>query len=315
MRRPGGQRPAPETGSKPAPARLSPRALVLLAFVVLLWGASYPAMKAAAFEIPVLTFRGWAGVAPGLVLLAFARAAGHPLRVPREHRLGVVLTGVFTVTLTHALTNFSTLHIAAGQTAVVLYTMPLWAFVVAIPVLGERPARGHWTGLALGTGGIVLLWMQTAGGGVSPGVLIGLAAAVAWACGTVAAKSVSGGVPPPVLTGWMLTIGGMPLCLMGLTEIGRLGPVSSGALLSALFVAFGCNLIGFLAFFALIRQVPAVVASLSVLAVPGVAFAGGLVLLGEAMTALDALAFALLAGALVTVLPRPAARRPARPEP
>ncbi len=298
-----------------APTRLSARALVLLAFIVLLWGASYPTMKAAALEIPVLTFRGWAAVAPGLVLLAFARASGHPLRVPRAHRLGVVLTGFFTVTLTHALTNFSTLHIAAGQTSIMIYTMPLWAFIIGIPALGERPTRGHWAGLALGTGGMALLWLQTAGGGISPGVLIGLAAAVSWACGTIAAKSVSGHVPPLVLTGWMFVTGGIPLCLMGLAEIGRIGPVSPVALLSALFVAFGCNLVGFLGFFVLIRQVPAIVASLSVVAVPGVAFAGGLIMLGEAMTALDALAFALLAGALVTVLPRPAMKRRARSGP
>ena len=294
---------------QPTPSRLSARALILLIFIVLLWGASYPTMKAAALEIPIFTFRGLAGVAPGLVLLALARANGHSLHVPREYRLGVVLTGFFTVTLTHALTNFSTLYIAAGQTSIMIYTMPLWAFIIGIPVLGERPTRGHWIGLVLGIGGMVLLWIQTAGGGVSLGVLIGLAAAVSWACGTIAAKSASGHVPPLVLTGWMFVIGGIPLCLMGLTEIDRFGPVSSTALLSALFVAFGCNLIGFLGFFVLIKQVPAIVASLSVLAVPGVAFAGGLVMLGEAMTALDALAFALLVGALATVMPKPTMKR------
>ena len=300
---------------QPAPTRLSARALVLLVFVVLLWGASYPTMKAAALEIPILTFRGWAAVAPGLVLLALARAGGHPLHVPRPHRPSVILTGFFTVTLTHTLTNFSTLHIAAGQTSIMLYTMPLWAFIIGIPVLGERPTHGHWAGLALGTGGMTLLWLQTAGGGISPGVLIGLAGAVSWACGTIAAKSASGHVSPLVLTGWMFVIGGIPLCLMGLAEIDRIGPVSPIALLSALFVVFGCNLVGFLGFFVLIKQVPAIVASLSVLAVPGVAFAGGLVMLGEAMTVLDALAFALLAGALITVLPRPATKRRTRSGP
>ena len=261
-------------------------------------------MKAAALEIPIFTFRGWAGLVPGLVLLALARANGHSLYVPREYRMGVALTGFFTVTLTHALTNFSTLFIAAGQTSIMIYTMPIWAFIIGIPVLEEQPTRGHWIGLVLGICGMILLWVQTAGEGVSPGVLIGLGAAIAWACGTIAAKSASGHVPPIVLTGWMFVIGGIPLCLMGLTELDQLGPVSSRALLCALFVAFGCNLAGFLGFF-IIKQVPAIVASLSVLAVPGVAFGVGAFLLDEVMTPLDAVAFALIAGALTTVLPKP----------
>ena len=79
--------------------------------------------------------------------------------------------------------------------------------------------------------------------------------------------------------------------------------------MSALFIAVGTNFVGFLAFYHIVRLVPATVASLSVLAVPGVAFAAGAVLLDEAMTAVDVVAFALIAAALVTVLPKPPIRR------
>ncbi|MDP6720550.1 MAG: hypothetical protein QGF59_17950, partial [Pirellulaceae bacterium] len=69
------------------------------------------------------------------------------------------------------------------------------------------------------------------------------------------------------------------------------------------------NFLGFLTFFYIIRMVPAVVASLSVVAVPGVSFGFGVILLNEVMTLMDGVAFALIAGALTTVLPKPSMRR------
>ena len=300
----------PTTKAEPSPpSRLPASALLLLVLVVILWGASYPAMKAAALEIPIFIFRGWAALIPALVMLALAKALGHPLKVPRECWLGLVLTGFFTVTLTHSLTTFSTLYIASGQTSLMLYTMPIWVAIISIPVLGERPTRAHWLGVLLGVAGIVLLWSQTADGGLSIGVLIGLISAIAWSIGTIAAKGVSGRLPAIVMTGWSFLIGSLPLCLYGLTEIDQLGLVSPRALWSALFLAFGANFLGFLAFYHIIRLVPAVVASLSILAVPGVSFAVGVFLVDEVMTLTDVLAFGLIAGALTTVLPKPSLKR------
>lgn len=293
----------------PAPARLPARALLLLVLVVLMWGTSYPTMKAAALEIPIVSFRGWAAMIPALVMLALARAMGHSLSMPKGCWRGVALVGICTVTLTHALTTVSTLYMASGQTSLMLYTMPIWAALIAIPMLGERPTKGHWLGVVFGISGIVMLWSQTAGGGISLGVLIGVVSAVAWAFGTVAAKSVSGRMPPIVMNGWAFLIGAAPLCLFGLTELDQFQPVSQRALWSAVFIMVGANFLGFLAFFHIIRTVPAVVASLSVLAVPGVSFGVGVFLLDEVMTLMDVVAFVLIAGALTTVLPKPTLRR------
>ena len=301
--------PTPTETGTPVPSRLPASALLLLVLVVVMWGASYPTMKAAALEIPLVTFRGWSALIPALIMLALARATGHPLRVPQECWLGLALTGICIVTLVHTLTTLSTLYIASGQTSLMLYTMPIWAAIIGIPVLGERPTRAHWLGVLLGVSGIVLLWSQTADGGFSIGVLLGLISAIVWSIGTIAAKSVSNRLPSIVMTGWSFLIGSLPLCLYGLTEIGQLEPISHRALWSALFITFGANFLGFLAFFHIIRLVPAVVASLSILAVPGVAFAVGVVLVDEVMTLTDVVAFVLIAGALTTVLPKPSLKR------
>ena len=125
---------------------LPARSLLLLIFIVLMWGASYPAMKTAALEIPIFLFRGWTAVLPALLMLIIAAIMKQPLSIPKGCWSGIILTGVCTVTFTHTMTTFSTLFMPSGRTSILLYTMPIWAAVIAIPVLGERPHKGQWLG-------------------------------------------------------------------------------------------------------------------------------------------------------------------------
>ena len=45
----------------------------------------------------------------------------------------------------------------AAEAAIIAYTMPVWATVLAWPVLGERPGWRRLAGLALGLAGVTLL--------------------------------------------------------------------------------------------------------------------------------------------------------------
>ena len=82
---------------------------------------------------PVLTFRGAIAVGAGLALLAVARFAGHSLRVPAGNRRGVILAGLYNVFGGHVMATLSTQLISSGQTALIMYTMPIWTFLIGIP--------------------------------------------------------------------------------------------------------------------------------------------------------------------------------------
>ena len=299
-----GSRPA--TTAKRQSTRLPVGAALLLAGLTLVWGGTFPAMKIAASEIPVLTFRGAIAVGAGLALLAVARFAGHSLRVPAGNRRGVILAGLYNVFGGHVMATLSTQLISSGQTALIMYTMPIWTFLIGIPVLRERPPRALWIGLALGIAGIALIGVQHSGDSwISPGILLALVGASAWACGTIVNKSVAWRMPLSVMTGWQFLIGGVPMCMFALLELDQLAPVSARALTAAAFMMVLALAWGHWAFFRIIDMVPASVAALSVLAVPGVALLLGPVLVDESITWIDAAAFALIAGALTTVLPLP----------
>ena len=294
------------TGDPRQSTRLPVRAMLMLAGITLVWGTTYPAMKIAASEIPVFTFRGTIAVGAALIMFVLARLAGQSLRIPRGNRMGLVVAALFNTTGGHLLVAAATLFISAGQTALIMYTMPIWAFLIGIPILGERPTRKLLIGLLLGVSGIaVIAWQYDGDSWLSPGVLLVLGGAIAWGCGTVANKHIAWRMPMFVMTAWQFFIGGIPLCLVALLEIDAWHAVSTSALLAAAYIMGLPMIFGFWAFFRIIQMVPASVASLSVLAVPGVALLLGPLLVDEPITAIDLIAFALIAGALLTVLPLP----------
>ena len=306
--------PTNSESNRQQPARLPLKAVMLLVGVTLVWGATYPMMKIAAAEIPILTFRGLIAIGAGVVMLTTARLVGQPLRIPRENRKGLFISSLYNTFGGHVLATISTQLISAGQTALIMYTMPIWAFLIGIPILGERPSRTLWLGLALGVLGIGLIATQnTSASWLSPGILIALVAAMSWAAGTVTAKSVAWKMPMSVMTGWQFMIGSVPLCLLALFELDELSPVSIEAIGAAMFVMVLPMIYGYWAFFRIIEMVPASVASLSIVAVPGVSLLLGPVLVDEPITIIDFFAFALIAGALLTVLPLPRLRQSGPP--
>lgn len=304
----------PETESNQPLTRLPFKAVLLLVGVTLVWGAVYPVMKIAAAEIPILTFRGLIAIGAGIVMLTAARLAGHPLRIPRENRKGLFISSLYNTFGGHVLATISTQLISAGQTALIMYTMPIWTFLIGIFVLGERPSRTLWLGLALGIMGIGLIATQnTSASWLSPGILIALVGAISWAAGTVTTKSVNWMMPMSVMTGWQFMIGGVPLCFLAVFELDELSPVSIEAICAAVFVMVLPLLFGYWAFFRIIEMVPASVASLSIVAVPGVSLLLGPLLVDEPITIIDFFAFALIGGALLTVLPLPRLRQSGSP--
>ena len=51
--------------------------------------------------------------------------------------------------------------VSAAEAAIIAYTMPVWATVLAWPVLGERPTPARIGGLVLGLSGVTLLMAGT----------------------------------------------------------------------------------------------------------------------------------------------------------
>ncbi len=293
-----------------APARPAATALLLLGALCLTWGVNWPFMKIALEEFPVWTFRSLTCVAASVVLVAIARLGGGafwPADAREWRRLAIA--GFLNVTVWQVTVAYALQLMGSGHAAVLAFTMPLWSGLISVTLLGERLARRLVVAIGLGTAGIlVLLARRDDALGDSPaGIAFVLAAAISWAAGTLYLKNRRFSLPVVAATGWQLVLGTIPIVAMTpLLEPLAWPHASAAAWGSAAFVAFGAVVGGYLAWFNLVRVLPANVAGVSSLVVPVVAMLSGAMVLGEPLGWREALATALIVGALALVLLKPA---------
>lgn len=286
---------------------IPPRALVLLAVLTLVWGTNWPLFALATREVSVWTFRAVAVVIAGLTLLAVARARGQSLRVPRRYWATILAATFFYLVLWNIASTYAAILIPSGQAAILGFTMPLWAGLIAWAVLGQRLPPRMVVALALGALAVGLLILRGAGSYAQAplGFFLGLLAGVGWAVGTLILKRRPVEVPALVLTGWQLLITALPITI-GAFVLAE-GPwfVPSWQSIAVIgWIALVPMAIGNAAWFAIVGMLPTPVAGLSSIGVPMVAMLAGALFNGEPLGLVQWLAMVCSAAALWLALGR-----------
>jgi drug/metabolite transporter (DMT)-like permease len=296
---------------------LPARGVILLGLISLFWGSNWPLMKIALSQFSPWVFRTLclSGGAAGLFLLARVRRE-RLLPAPGEWPR-LVWISLFNITAWNLLSVYGVLRLPAGRAAILAYTMPLWSVVLGVAVMGDPLTRRRAAGVLLGASGIaLLLWRESAIlAGAPLGALLMLAAALAWAIGTVLVKSFPVALPTTAFAAWQMLIGGLPIVAGGVPQLGSIGPVSAAGVLALLYNIVVCFVFCYWAWYEVVAMVPVSVSGLGMLMVPVVGMASGMLLLGERHEPAEYAALALVVGALSTVLIPAGAlrRRPAAP--
>ncbi|MEO8536002.1 MAG: DMT family transporter [Betaproteobacteria bacterium] len=303
------------TSPLPAQAPMARAALPIL-ILTLVWGCNWPVLKMGVSELAPLTFRALTLPLAAAGLLAVARLSGDSIRVPRALWPRVAVLALFNIAGWNGFVLFGVQQLPAGRSAILAYTMPIWATIIAVILLKERLSGRKLAGLALGIAGMaVLIGDQIAIVRAAPtGALMIITAAIVWAIGTVLLRKWQPAIPQNALSGWMMLIGWIPLALLAplfdpqplAVELGRLSARGWFALAYNVFLA---GTLAHWAWFSLARTLPVTVSSLSSLPVPVVGVFAGIVLLGERPGPQEWVALALVVAALFTVLFQPGARR------
>lgn len=284
--------------------------LFMFALLVLVWGLLWPAMKIAVAEIPVLPFRAIGSVLAVVSMAAVTIVAGHSLRVPKGSWRPLMIAGFFNVGAWLLLSAIGVTMIGAGRAALIAYTMPVWAFLMGIPMLGERVTRWRLAGLALAMVGLVILiGADIRRFGETPvGVLVMIGAAWCFAFGTVWQKRTEYGMPHMSVITWQLVFGAAPIVLMALPELPDLKPVSWQAVGATLYAGMIAQVFGVATYLWLVKRLPVKTSSLSMLLVPLVGLGSSAVLLGERLGWSEMLAALFIFAAIGTAFPREAPR-------
>jgi drug/metabolite transporter (DMT)-like permease len=283
------------------------KALPLVLVLTLVWGTNWALFPLAVREVSVWTFRAVSLTGAGVLLLAFARARGIALTIPRRYWPAVTAAALVYLVVWNLASTYAAILIPSGQAAILGFTMPLWTVLVAWLAFGERPTPRMWIAVALAASGVALLAIpaRTAYATAPAGFLLGLLAGLGWAVGTVILKRASVPVPALVLTGWQLLIAAVPLAA-GAVWLGRgqEHPVSAQTLLVIGYITIVPMAVGNAAWFSIVRLLPASVAGLSSVMVPVVAMVTGAIAYGEPLGPYQLGAMGCSAGALALALAR-----------
>src|SRR5215210_7374013 len=201
-----------------APGRSRQIGLLCLTITAMGWGLNWPIIKLILREWPPLFARGTAGLAAALGLAAVALMRSERITVP-SHALGrLSLAAALNVFAWIGFSTIAMVWLSVAEGTLLVYTMPIWATLLAWPLRSARPTLRDLAALALGLTGIGVLFAGSGfalGAGTLPGVLLALGAAVLFALGTVLGVSAIP-LPPISLTAWQVGLGCAPMVVAGL---------------------------------------------------------------------------------------------------
>lgn len=290
-----------------APSR---KAIPLVILLTLVWGTNWPLFPIAVREVSVWTFRSVSLIGAGLALLAFARLRGESLRIPRAHWGTVLAASLAYLVVWNVASTYAAILIPSGQAAILGFTMPLWAALIAWAFMGQRPGPRVLAALALGGLGVLLLIVN----GISAyakaplGFALGLLAGLGWALGTVILKRRPVPVSLLVLTGWQLLVAAVPITA-GAFAFGRgewFMPSTTTFLVIA-YITLVPMAVGNAAWFAIVGLLPANIAGLSSVMVPVVAMVAGALVHREPLGLMQWASMLCCAAGVALALNRPGA--------
>ena len=186
--------------------------------------------------------------------------------------------------------------------------MPVWASLLAWPLLGERLNLRAGIALLLCVGGLLTLAYPAATAAHSAtGLVLALGCALSWAVGTIYMKWAK--IPGDLLTitAWQIVLGAVvfTLALPIFQRVPKLMPVSLEAALAILYNGLIGTGFAYVLWFAIIARLPTATASLGSLATPVIGVVSSMLMLGERPTTADMIGFALIFAAAVCVLLQP----------
>jgi drug/metabolite transporter (DMT)-like permease len=288
--------PQPGSPTDGRPDFIAAGAVLLMASI---WGFNWVALKEITPDASPFVLSAIRVVIATAVLFALAVVMRRPLATTppwQTFAAGMLQTGFFVI-----LQNFALLTGGVGKTATLVYTMPLWAILIAPWALGERITLPRALALGLGLIGLgcILVPLDVAHGVTSK--LLALFASFLWGAGVIYVKRFRArcDVDTFTFTAWQMFYTIPPLVLFALIMPGAFYHPSSWTFYPLLaMVAAGGTAGAFLLWMFVSSRLSAGTAGLSSLLVPVLSIVYAALLLGERPNPLEITGTILILSAL-----------------
>lgn len=265
-----------------------------------IWGSTYLVIRIGVESWPPMLMAGCRFVIAGALLFAWSLWRGAPLPSGKQWlsagAIGILLLSGGNGGVTVA----EHWGVASGVAALAVATVPLFTLVFG-RLFGQRNSGLEWAGLGLGLCGIVLLNLGSNLQGSPAGAVLILFAAASWAFGSVWSKRLP--LPAgPMASAVEMLVGGIALLLGSQLSGEHLQqlPDLRGWLALGYLVVFG-SIIAFSAYLYLLSNVRPAAATSYAFVNPAVAVLLGVLFAGESIGWPEALAMAVIIGAVVLI--------------
>jgi drug/metabolite transporter (DMT)-like permease len=252
--------------------------LYLYIATVLIWGSTWFAIKLQLGVVPPAVSVLWRFLIAALVLLAFARLRGLPLRFSLRSHVWMTLQGVLLFCVNYIAVYLAEQYVASGLVAV-MFTMLLVGNIVGMKLFFRLPISAlSVAGALLGIVGVVLLFwpevrqFSTARSG-SLGVALALGATTSASLGNmVATRNQRRGLPVLQTNGWSMLYGALTIgCYAAVMGQEFTFDTSWPYIASLIYLSLFGSVLAFGAYLTLMSRIGADRAGYSMVATPVVA--------------------------------------------
>ncbi len=189
--------------------------VLLLTFLVIMWGVNWPLSKIALSYTPPLLFAGIRTILGGLILLIFALPRYKRLRFKETWHF-YFISAFFNIILFYGLQTVGLGYAPAGLFSAIVFIEPVLLGIFCWIWLGESMYRLKMIGLLLGFTGVAIISTSGFTGGISAvGIILALGSAVGWGLGTVYVKKTGDRVDSIWMVTVQLIMGGLFLLSVG----------------------------------------------------------------------------------------------------
>jgi probable blue pigment (indigoidine) exporter len=260
--------------------------IALLLVTACSWGLTWPFSKYLLTMLPPFSMRTLCGAVGCVIAFGLAALRRERLIPPAPQWGRLLLFSLLNYGAFIALTAKALAWLTASEAVVITYTLPIWAAILAWPMLGERPTLRQGMAILLGLGGVALMVdlgaVQTDPRQL-PGAAMALGAAILFALGTVIAKRHPLALPPITSVAWQAMLGIIPVGLLALTESPRLAALTQPGWAAILYISIFPMTIAYLTWFRALRLVSAATAATTVLISPMIGVIGSTLMLGDTL--------------------------------
>lgn len=282
------------------------RLYLLFAFIIVIWGLSWPVSKVGVHYIPPIWFAA-ARLVIGTFSMFLLLLATKKLKLPaRKDWLLIIWTGLLQIGIFLILVSVGLYYTGVGHAAIIVYSTPLWVTPAAILMFGEQMRPLKLIGLLLGALGIFVLFSPWNLNWHDKHIVLGngllLSASICWAIAILISRYANWHSSALTLIPWQLLVGTLPAILAALLFEPHPHIEWHLSLIGILFyIGVLVTAVGYWGTMLITRSLPIMTTSLCFLATPIIGLLSSVWFLGEPLTRDLIIAMSLIILGLIAV--------------